>query len=157
VSIRQPNALSPSLGFTSRQVTVSAITPDGLTAVCIDKTGVEVRLPLLWSRAKGVLPAPGENWIVSQDFGRWVFSLFLGASAASFPALPAAAGMAAMTAGQVVVPSTVVAAGSLIMLTIQVPGGTVGVVYVSARVPGTSFTIKSTSSADTSVVGYRVH
>jgi hypothetical protein len=64
--------------------------------------------------------------------------------------------MATMTAGQVVVPSTVVAAGSLIMLTTQVPGGTVGAVYVLARVPGVSFTIKSTSSTDTSVVGYQV-
>ena len=61
MSTRQQTSMSPSLGFTSRQVTVSAITADGQTAVCIDKTGVEVRVPLMWSRAKGVLPAPGEQ------------------------------------------------------------------------------------------------
>lgn len=84
MSVRQQTSMSPSLGFTSRQVTVSAITPDGQVAVCIDKTGVEVRVPLLWSRAKGLLPAPGENWIVSQDFGRWSFAMFLGTSPGSF-------------------------------------------------------------------------
>jgi hypothetical protein len=66
-------------------VTVSAITDDGLTAICTDRTGVEVRVPLFWQRAKGFLPQVGENWLVSQDVGQWTFQLFLGTDAGQFP------------------------------------------------------------------------
>lgn len=41
-----------------------------------------------------------------------------------------------------------------ILLTIQTPGGTVGTVYVAGRIPGTGFTVSSTSSRDSSVVGW---
>lgn len=65
-------------------------------------------------------------------------------------------GTATLSAGSVTVSNTAVTANSRIFLTIQSPGGTVGAPYVSARTAGTSFTIKSTSSADTSVVAYEI-
>jgi polygalacturonase len=49
-----------------------------------------------------------------------------------------------------------VSANSRILLTIQSPGGTVGSVYVNARRAGTSFSIKSTSATDTSIVAYEL-
>lgn len=65
-------------------------------------------------------------------------------------------GTATLVAGTVVVANTSVTATSRIFLTIQSPGGTVGAPYVSARTAGTSFTITSTSSTDTSVVAYEI-
>jgi hypothetical protein len=65
-------------------------------------------------------------------------------------------GVATLAAGSVVVSNTSVTSTSRIMLTTQTPGGTVGAVYVSARVAGTSFTITSTSGADTSTVAYQI-
>lgn len=63
-------------------------------------------------------------------------------------------GTAVLVAGTKVVNDTAVAADTRIFLTTQVPGGTVGTPYVSAIVAGTSFTITSTSAADTSTVAY---
>lgn len=54
----------------------------------------------------------------------------------------------------VVVANTSVTANSRIFLTIQVPGGTVGSAYVSARTAGTSFSVKSTTVGDTSTCAY---
>jgi hypothetical protein len=56
-----------SVGFSTRLVTITAITPDGSTAITVDKTGTEVRVPLLIQRSKGALPAVGEQWLVAQD------------------------------------------------------------------------------------------
>jgi hypothetical protein len=43
------------------------------------------------------------------------------------------------------------------MLTVQAPGAAaVGAPYVLARVPGVSFTIKSTSNVDRSIVGWTI-
>jgi mannose/fructose/N-acetylgalactosamine-specific phosphotransferase system component IIC len=47
-----------------------------------------------------------------------------------------------------------VTANSLIFLTVNTTGGTVGSPYVSARVASTSFTITSTSGTDTSTVAW---
>lgn len=69
----------------------------------------------------------------------------------------ARAGTAVLVAGTVTVNSTAVGASARIMLTTQIPGGTVGAVYVSARVNGTSFTITSTSLLDTSTVAWEIH
>jgi len=49
-----------------------------------------------------------------------------------------------------------VTSNSIIFLTAQNNAGTVGSLSVSARTPGTSFTIKSTSAADTSTVGWLI-
>jgi hypothetical protein len=55
------------------------------TAVCVDRQGNEVRVPLLIQRSKGQLPSVGENWLVSQDFGTWAFQAFIGNSTSDFP------------------------------------------------------------------------
>jgi hypothetical protein len=78
---------SHSTGISTRQVTVSSITPDGTTALCVDKTGVEVRVPMLWQRAKGILPEVGETWILSQDLGQWSFAMIVATSATPFATL----------------------------------------------------------------------
>jgi len=79
---KQVAAGTHSVGISSRVVTVASITPDGLTAVCTDRNGVEVRVPMLNQRAKGQLPAVGETWILAQDHGQWMFSLFVASSSA---------------------------------------------------------------------------
>lgn len=64
-------------------------------------------------------------------------------------------GTATLTAGTVTVADVRVTANTIILLAIQKPNaGTPGFVYVSARVPATSFTITSSSILDTSTVGY---
>jgi hypothetical protein len=65
-------------------------------------------------------------------------------------------GLAVLAGGTVVVPTNAVNANSRIQLTTQVPGGTVGSPYVSARSTGVSFTITSTSAADTSSVAWLI-
>lgn len=65
-------------------------------------------------------------------------------------------GTAVLAGGTVTVNTTAIGANSVVMLTTQAPGGTVGAPYVSARTAGTSFTITSTSASDTSTVGWRI-
>jgi hypothetical protein len=65
-------------------------------------------------------------------------------------------GTAVLVGGTVTVNTTAIGANSVVMLTTQTPGGTVGTPYVSARTAGTSFTITSTSASDTSTVGWRI-
>ncbi|MCE0484364.1 MAG: hypothetical protein LV479_09025 [Methylacidiphilales bacterium] len=65
-------------------------------------------------------------------------------------------GTATLTGGTVTVSDSAVTANSRIFLTVQSPGGTVGVPYVSVRTAGTSFTITSTSGSDTSTVAYEL-
>lgn len=61
-----------------------------------------------------------------------------------------------LVGGTVTVSNSHVTAESRIFLTIQQPGGTVGTPYISARTPGVSFTITSTSGADTSGVAWLI-
>lgn len=63
-------------------------------------------------------------------------------------------GLAVLVAGTTVVATTAVAINSRVFLTTNTPGGTVGFVHVSARTPGVSFTITSSSGADTSSVAW---
>jgi parallel beta-helix repeat protein len=63
-------------------------------------------------------------------------------------------GTAALTAGTVTVADSSITANSRIILTSQVDGGVVGFLRVSSRSVGVSFTISSSSVADTSTVGY---
>lgn len=65
-------------------------------------------------------------------------------------------GTATLAAGTVVVANTSVTANSLILLTPQPTGTLAGSLRVSALVAGTSFTILSTSLADTAVVGWMI-
>lgn len=63
-------------------------------------------------------------------------------------------GRATLVAGTVTIANTSITANTEVVAFIQTPGGTPGAVYCSARVVGTSFTLTSTSGADTSVVAY---
>lgn len=63
---------------------------------------------------------------------------------------------ATLTAGTVTVADTKITANSRILVSVLVPGGTVGTPYVAARTAGTGFTITSTSGADTSVILYDI-
>lgn len=63
-------------------------------------------------------------------------------------------GRSVLVGGTVTVATTKVTATSEIFLTVNVPGGTVGFLQVSARVVGTSFTILSSNGADTSTIGW---
>lgn len=57
---------------------------------------------------------------------------------------------------EVTVATTAVTATSRILLTINAPGGTPASAYVSSRVAGTSFGVKSTNAADTSTVAWMI-
>ncbi|MEV0556237.1 right-handed parallel beta-helix repeat-containing protein [Streptomyces sp. NPDC050597] len=63
---------------------------------------------------------------------------------------------ATLVAGTVTVANTSVTATSEIFAFCQTPGGTPGFLRVSARTPGTSFTILSSSNTDTSVVAWHI-
>lgn len=65
-------------------------------------------------------------------------------------------GVATLAAGTVTVANTRIQATSRIMLTGQNSSGTHGELTVSARVVGTSFTITSTSGADTRSVAWLI-
>lgn len=63
-------------------------------------------------------------------------------------------GRAVLVGGTVTVNTTKVTALSEIFLSVNVPGGTLGTIYVSARVAGTSFTITSLNVLDTSTISW---
>ncbi len=63
-------------------------------------------------------------------------------------------GTAVLAGGSVVVPTKAVRADSRIHLTTQAPSGTPGSLIVSARTPGVSFQINSSSGADNSSVAW---
>lgn len=63
-------------------------------------------------------------------------------------------GTAVLVGGTKIVPDVTITANTVVLLTCQVPGGTPGFLRVSARTPGASFTITSSSGTDTSTVGY---
>lgn len=65
-------------------------------------------------------------------------------------------GTATLAAGTVTVANTSVTANSRIIVGMATPGGTVGAPFVSSVTAGTGFTIKSTSSTDTSTVAYEI-
>jgi Pectate lyase superfamily protein len=61
-----------------------------------------------------------------------------------------------MVAGETVVKTAAITADSRLMLTRQAGGTHPGAVYEAARVPGTSFTVKSTNAEDTGTVAYQI-
>jgi hypothetical protein len=63
-------------------------------------------------------------------------------------------GSVTLVAGTSVVNDSFVTTNTLIFLTCQEDGGTPGALRVSSRKPGVSFTIRSSSAADNSVVGF---
>ena len=62
-------------------------------------------------------------------------------------------GRVPLVGGTATVTTDKITSNANILLTTQIPGGTVGTPYVSART-GTGFTITSTSPGDTSQVGW---
>lgn len=65
-------------------------------------------------------------------------------------------GLATLVAGTVTVNTTAVTANSRIQLTAQSTGAAPGACRISARTPGTSFVISSTSGTDTSTVAWQI-
>lgn len=63
-------------------------------------------------------------------------------------------GTATLSAGTITIANTSVTANTRVFPGMKTPAGTVGALYVSAVTPGTGFTIKSTSSTDTSLIAY---
>ena len=83
------NGATTSVGFTTKMVTVQSISPDGTTAVCVDRQNTQVNVPMLIQASKGVLPAVGETWMVTQQLGMWTFAAIVAQSAGQFaPANP---------------------------------------------------------------------
>jgi hypothetical protein len=107
-----------SVGFTTRLVTISAITPDGTTAITVDRFGNEVRVPMLFQRAKGALPAPGEQWLIAQDItNSWSFAAIMTTSAAPFTNPVVSNGNTGNSSGQSSgtsgIPGSLIAPGSI--------------------------------------------
>lgn len=65
-------------------------------------------------------------------------------------------GVGTLVAGSLVVANNIVTATSRIFLTSNADGGTPGFLRVSARTAGTSFTVTSSSGADTSTFAYEI-
>lgn len=70
--------------------------------------------------------------------------------------IPVASGEVALTDGAATVNNASTKADSRIRLSVKELGGAPGALYVSAKVPDTSFTITSTSATDTSTVFWEV-
>jgi hypothetical protein len=65
-------------------------------------------------------------------------------------------GSAVLVGGTVTVSTTKVTAGSRIFLSVDAIGGTLGIVAVSARSAGTSFTVTSSNALDTSTISWLI-
>jgi hypothetical protein len=65
-------------------------------------------------------------------------------------------GKATLSGGTVTINTDKVLADSIILITPQNDGANVGFVWISARTPGASFTIKSSNSSDTRDIGYLI-
>ena len=121
-------------GFTTRLVQIQSITPDGQTAICTDRQGVEVRVPMLIQRAKGSLPAAGEWWLVTQDLtSQWTFSAIVTNSADPF--LPQAGTPPAPGS----VPGSAIAPGSLPGTALETQS--IGALQLAANAAGTNIIV----------------
>ncbi len=104
--------------------------------------------------------APANIHVVSLDqAGKWIASNDLvlakeGKGLRLKEGVNAKMGTAILVGGVRVVPTTAVTAESRILLTSQADGGVPGFLRVSARSPGSSFTIKSFSNSDTSTIAW---
>jgi len=63
---------------------------------------------------------------------------------------------AAMVGGIVTIATTAVTSSSIILVSHDAPGGTLGTLYVSSITAGTSFVVTSTNVADTSTVNFLI-
>jgi hypothetical protein len=87
------NGATTSVGFTTKLVTIQAISPDGKTAVAVDRQNTQVSLPMMVQRSKGLLPAVGETWLATQDLGSWTFAAIVANSPSQFQAVTGAQGV----------------------------------------------------------------
>lgn len=87
------NGATTSVGFTTKLVTIQSVTPDGKTAVCTDRQHTQVSVPMLVQRSKGVLPAVGETWLVTQDLGQWTFAAVVAQTPAQFQTVAQSSGV----------------------------------------------------------------
>lgn len=67
-----------------------------------------------------------------------------------------ASGVATLSAGAVTVNTPAITANSRVFLTCQSLSGTLGLLRISARIPGVSFTITSLSVLDASTVAWMI-
>lgn len=107
--------------------------------------------------AQGFITVPWMQFLsyVSTALSQFISSFVTGALSISTTGTSTdTMGTAVLVAGSVVVLNTQVSATSNIYLTAQIPGGTPGFLYISARTAGVSFTISSSNGADTSTVGW---
>jgi hypothetical protein len=65
-------------------------------------------------------------------------------------------GTVALVGGTATITTTAVTANSQIVLSVQTPGGTVGIPSITAKTAGTSFVITSTSATDTSTIFWQI-
>jgi hypothetical protein len=61
--------------------------------VCTDRQNTQVSVPMMVQRSKGVLPAVGETWLVTQDLGSWTFAAIVAQSSASFQTVAQSSGV----------------------------------------------------------------
>ena len=58
-----------------KQVQIEDMSEDGRIAMCVDQYGHHLNIPVSVRRAKGLLPAVGDTWIVDRAIGhRWSFA-----------------------------------------------------------------------------------
>lgn len=78
------NPLTNSVGFNIRLVTVTQVDPSQGIALAVDEQNVQVTLSLAVQRAKGLLPAEGELWIIDQALGFWSFAAYVAPSVSGY-------------------------------------------------------------------------
>jgi hypothetical protein len=96
-------------------------------------------------------PHPGEHY--QSELQRWTFDTDALLRSIQPIQIKASGTYTANGTTGVVTLCPQVATASIILLTVQVPGGTVGLNYIFSRSVGVSFTTKS-AAADTSTVGW---
>jgi hypothetical protein len=87
------NGATTSVGFTTKLVTILSVSADGTTAVCVDRQNTQVSVSMMVQRSKGVLPAAGETWLVTQDLGTWTFAAIVAQSASQFQTVAQSSGV----------------------------------------------------------------
>ncbi|MFF7198189.1 hypothetical protein ACFZAM_31335 [Streptomyces sp. NPDC008079] len=146
------SAATYGIGWSIKQVLIREISALSGIARAVDTEGtvVEVRTGL---QRTGITPRVGQTWLVDRDLGAWTFTALVATPAGPDPLH----GRVVLTAGVAVVATTAVTAASNIYVMSQADGGTPGWLRISARVPGASFTVRSSSTTDLSTVAWRIH
>lgn len=90
------------------------------------------------------------------EFNKHLNIFGIGSSTIASEAVNGRMGIATLVSGVVTVANTSITANSRIFITPQSGTLNIGAVWVSTRVPGTSFTITSVNVLDTRVVAYQI-